>query len=49
MIMVSFSAILLGTKGYIVPKIADRLESLKATTTFEPLEPVRDTDIEVIL
>ncbi|XP_041375379.1 nuclear pore complex protein Nup93-like isoform X2 [Gigantopelta aegis] len=43
------ASILLGTKGYIVPKIADRLEGLKATTTFEPLEPVRDTDIEGFL
>lgn len=43
------ASILLGSKGYAVPKIAERLDSLKATTTFEPLEPVRDTDIQGFL
>ena len=41
-------SILLGSKGYVLPKITERLDGLKATTTFEPLEPVRDTDIQVI-
>lgn len=40
-------AVLLGSKGYVLPKIAERLDGLKASTTFEPLEPVRDTDIQV--
>ncbi|XP_046568513.1 nuclear pore complex protein Nup93-like [Haliotis rubra] len=43
------ASILLGSKGYAVPKIAERLEGLKATTTFEPLEPVADTDIQGFL
>lgn len=43
------ASILLGSKGYAVPKITERLDSLKATMTFEPLEPVRDTDIQGFL
>ena len=39
---------MLGSKGYVLPKITERLDGLKATTTFEPLEPVRDTDIQVV-
>jgi len=40
-------SILLGSKGYDVPKISQKLEGLSAAKTFEPLEPVRDTDIQV--
>ncbi len=40
-------SILLGSKGFVLPKISERLEGLRAATTFEPLEPVRDTDIQV--
>ncbi|KAL8622106.1 hypothetical protein ACOMHN_056591 [Nucella lapillus] len=43
------ASILLGSKGYALPKISERLDGLKATTTFEPLEPVRDTDIQGFL
>jgi nuclear pore complex protein Nup93 len=39
--------ILLGTIGFDVPKISQKLEGLSAAKTFEPLEPVRDTDIQV--
>ena len=42
-----FRSILLGSKGYDVPKISQKLEGLSAVKTFEPLEPVRDTDIQV--
>jgi nuclear pore complex protein Nup93 len=42
-------SILLGSKGYDVPKISQKLEGLSAAKTFEPLEPVRDTDIQVRL
>lgn len=42
-----FRSILLGTKGFDVPKISQKLEGLSAAKTFEPLEPVRDTDIQV--
>ena len=45
---ISFNrSILLGSKGYDVPKISQKLEGLSAIKTFEPLEPVRDTDIQV--
>ena len=45
---ISFTrSILLGSKGYDVPKISQKLEGLSAIKTFEPLEPVRDTDIQV--
>ncbi|XP_059162487.1 nuclear pore complex protein Nup93-like [Physella acuta] len=43
------ASILLGSKGFVLPKISERLEGLRAATTFEPLEPVRDTDIEGFL
>lgn len=43
----SSRSILLGTKGYDVPKISQKLEGLSASKTFEPLEPVKDTDIQV--
>lgn len=41
--------ILLGSKGLDVPHISHRLESLSTAKTFEPLEPVGDTDIQVIV
>lgn len=43
------ASILLGSKGYDVPKISQKLEGLSAVKTFEPLEPVRDTDIQGFL
>ncbi|KAL5021935.1 hypothetical protein ScPMuIL_001090 [Solemya velum] len=43
------ASILLGTKGYDVPNISQKLEGLSAAKTFEPLEPVRDTDIQGFL
>ncbi|OWF34740.1 Nuclear pore complex protein Nup93 [Mizuhopecten yessoensis] len=43
------ASILLGTKGYDVPRIAQKLEGLSAAKSFEPLEPIRDTDIESFL
>ncbi|XP_055955710.1 nuclear pore complex protein Nup93 [Patella vulgata] len=43
------ASILLGSKGYDVPKISEKLEGLSAMKTFEPLEPVRDTDIQGFL
>ncbi|KAJ8303074.1 hypothetical protein KUTeg_019470 [Tegillarca granosa] len=43
------ASILLGTKGYDIPKISQKLEGLSAAKTFEPLEPVRDTDIQSFL
>ncbi len=42
-----FSSILLGSRGLDIFHISQRLESLSAATTFEPLEPVKDTDIQV--
>eukprot|EP00058_Branchiostoma_floridae_P008695 XP_002594183.1 hypothetical protein BRAFLDRAFT_275527 [Branchiostoma floridae] len=43
------ASILLGAKGFDVPRISQRLETLSAAKTFEPLEPVRDTDIQGFL
>ncbi|XP_074644286.1 nuclear pore complex protein Nup93-like [Tubulanus polymorphus] len=43
------ASILLGSKGFDVPKISQKLETLSTVKTFEPLEPVRDTDIQGFL
>ncbi|XP_039618919.1 nuclear pore complex protein Nup93 isoform X1 [Polypterus senegalus] len=43
------ASILLGSRGLDISHISQRLESLSAATTFEPLEPVRDTDIQGFL
>lgn len=40
-------SVLLGSRGLDISHISQRLESLSAATTFEPLEPVKDTDIQV--
>ncbi|TNN68258.1 Nuclear pore complex protein Nup93 [Liparis tanakae] len=40
------ASILLGSRGLDIFHISQRLESLSAATTFEPLEPVKDTDIQ---
>ncbi|MBN3281916.1 NUP93 protein, partial [Polyodon spathula] len=42
------ASILLGSRGLDISHISQRLESLSAATTFEPLEPVKDTDIQLI-
>jgi len=41
------SSLLLSARGYDVQKVMPKLESLSAAKSFEPLEPVRDTDIQV--
>ncbi len=41
-------SLLLGSKGYDIQKVSQKLEGLGATKTFEPLEPIRDTDIQVM-
>uniref|UniRef100_A0A671FTQ6 Nuclear pore complex protein Nup93 n=1 Tax=Rhinolophus ferrumequinum TaxID=59479 RepID=A0A671FTQ6_RHIFE len=41
------ASVLLGSRGLDISHISQRLESLSAATTFEPLEPVKDTDIQV--
>lgn len=41
--------ILLGSKGIDLPKISQKLESLNARKTFEPLDPIADTDIQSFL
>ena len=43
------SSILLSSRGYDVNKLSQRLETLNATKTLEPIEPVSHTDIEVKL
>ena len=48
MCLFTFSrSILLGSRGLDIFHISQRLESLSAATSFEPLEPVKDTDIQV--
>ena len=47
-LFVTCRSILLGSRGFDVPKLSQRLETLNATKTLEPLEPVWETDIEVI-
>ncbi|XP_077842298.1 nuclear pore complex protein Nup93 isoform X8 [Macaca mulatta] len=42
-------SVLLGSRGLDISHISQRLESLSAATTFEPLEPVKDTDIQGFL
>ena len=43
------SAILLGSRGFDVPKLSQKLESLNAAKTLEPIEPVWETDIQGFL
>ncbi|XP_034479428.1 nuclear pore complex protein Nup93-1 [Drosophila innubila] len=38
--------ILLGSRGVDLPKLTQKLESLSARKSFEPLNPVSDTDVE---
>lgn len=40
------SHILLGSRGVDLPKLTQKLESLSARKSFEPLNPVADTDVE---
>ena len=44
-----FRSILLGTKGFDVPRLSEKLDRLDTAKTFEPLEPVRETDIQVLV
>ena len=46
---VTYSAILLGSRGFDVPKLSQKLESLNAAKTLEPIEPVWETDIQGFL
>ncbi|XP_016973058.1 nuclear pore complex protein Nup93-1 [Drosophila rhopaloa] len=38
--------ILLGSKGVDLPKLTQKLETLSARQSFEPLDPVTDTDVQ---
>ncbi|BFG00646.1 nuclear pore complex protein Nup93-1 [Drosophila madeirensis] len=40
---------LLGSKGVDLPKLTQKLESLSSRKTFEPLDPVSDTDVRAFL
>lgn len=40
------ASILLGSKGYDLPQISQKLEALSTVKPFEPLEPLRETDIQ---
>ncbi|GIY44503.1 nuclear pore complex protein Nup93 [Caerostris extrusa] len=43
------ASILLGSKGYDLPRISQKIESLTTARTFEPVEPIRETDIQGFL
>lgn len=43
------ASILLGSRGFDLPRASHKLEALSVSKTFEPLEPVRDTDIQGFL
>lgn len=43
------ASILLGSRGFDLPRASHKLETLSIAKTFEPLEPVRDTDIQGFL
>ncbi|KAL5467639.1 hypothetical protein EMCRGX_G031900 [Ephydatia muelleri] len=43
------ASILLGSRGFDVPKLSQKLENLNAAKTLEPIEPVVETDIEGFL
>ena len=41
------SSILLGSRGFDVPKLSQKLETLNAAKSLDAIEPVWETDIEV--
>ncbi|XP_076352512.1 nuclear pore complex protein Nup93-like [Tachypleus tridentatus] len=43
------ASILLASKGYDLPRMSQKLESLSTGKTFEPIEPIRETDIQGFL
>lgn len=43
------ASILLGSKGFDLPKVSQKLDSLTAAKTFEPIEPIHETDIQGFL
>ena len=38
-------SLLLGSRGYDIQKVANKLEGLSSAKSFEPLEPIKITDI----
>lgn len=47
--ILSIRHILLGSRGIELPKISQKLETLSSRKTFEPLDPITDTDIQGFL
>ncbi|XP_028392080.1 nuclear pore complex protein Nup93-like [Dendronephthya gigantea] len=43
------ASILLGSKGFDLPRLSEKLDNLSTAKTFEPLEPITDTDIQGFL
>ncbi len=43
------SAALLGSVGLDLPRVAHKLDVLSTISNFEPLEPIRETDIKGFL
>lgn len=46
---VYYSSLLLGSKGFDLQTMSQKLSNISATKNFEPLEPVHETDIESFL
>lgn len=44
-----FSHLLFGSKGIDLQQISQKLETLSSKRTFEPLQPIADSDIESFL
>ena len=44
-----YRAILLGSQGFDVPRLSQKLQSMSATKALEPMEPVYETDIQGFL
>jgi nuclear pore complex protein Nup93 len=44
-----FRTALLGSVGLDLPRVAHKLDVLSTVSTFEPLEPIRETDIKGFL
>ncbi len=47
--IISLRSILLGSRGFDVPSISQKLESLNTAKTLEPIEPVWETDVQGFL
>lgn len=49
MFFIFFRHLLFGSKGIDLQQISQKLETLSSKRTFEPLQPIADSDIESFL